>query len=199
VRDQGRADDYTYLITQNGQPAQPITWDHCTPIDVAVNLVSGPAEELDLIVAAINSVAATSGLPLRYAGPTSYIPTLPTQGDYPNGIEIIFAVVTTRESSYLDGIMAGYGGLIYAGADFHWAVRGRAVIDWTVTSLLSGGLEGERTGVYMHELGHAVGMGHAAGNVQLMYGVISSVNSSGWGAGDRTGLATLGAQPCKAL
>ncbi len=197
VRDQGLADDYAYLITQKDNPALPITWDKCTPIDVAVNMSSGPAEDLDLVVAAIKSVAATSGLPLRYAGPTSYMPTLPSPGPYPDGIDIVFAFASTRESSYLNGAMAGYGGLIFTGADFHWAVRGRAVIDRSVTSQLSGGLEGQRTGVYTHELGHAVGMGHAAGNVQLMYGTIGPSNTPGWGAGDRTGLATLGAQPCR--
>ena len=196
VKDMGRADDYVFTKTQPGNPAVPVTWSHCTPVDVAVNLGPANAAEQDLVATAIARVADASGLPLRYAGPTTYLPTAGTPVPFPDGIEIVFAVAQPGESSYTDGYALGVATMIYTGYDVQWAARGRVVIDWRNTSDFLGEHPTARTGLYMHELGHAVGLGHAAESTQLMYMGIPTTNDASWGSGDRTGLAQLGAQPC---
>ena len=104
------------------------------------------------------------------------------------------------ESSLLNGSQAGSGGLTYSGPvnGMFWAVSGQVVIDWQVTGPLPGGATGFRTSIYMHELAHAVGLGHAAGADQLMAPMISEQNVGRWGVGDLAGLASLGSMGCRA-
>jgi len=47
----------------------------------------------------------------------------------------------------------------------------------------------------LHEAMHALGLGHAAGQAQVMYGAVSSTNHL-FGAGDLTGLDRIGAPTC---
>jgi hypothetical protein len=46
----------------------------------------------------------------------------------------------------------------------------------------------------VHELGHVAGLDHVQDRGQVMYPSISSQSPDGYGAGDRSGLAELGAQ-----
>jgi predicted Zn-dependent protease len=47
----------------------------------------------------------------------------------------------------------------------------------------------------MHELGHAVGLGHAQHPAEIMYPVLTR-KPARWGAGDLAGLRVLGSGPC---
>jgi hypothetical protein len=47
----------------------------------------------------------------------------------------------------------------------------------------------------LHELGHLVGLAHTSDSTQIMYSE-SQFNVNKYGAGDRRGLALLGAQAC---
>jgi predicted Zn-dependent protease len=45
----------------------------------------------------------------------------------------------------------------------------------------------------MHELGHAVGLGHAGDRNEIMYPTTLAGRASRWGIGDRVGLRLVGA------
>jgi hypothetical protein len=45
----------------------------------------------------------------------------------------------------------------------------------------------------MHELGHAVGLGHTLDPHEVMFPVISEASPGTWGSGDLVGLARVGA------
>jgi hypothetical protein len=44
----------------------------------------------------------------------------------------------------------------------------------------------------MHELGHAVGLGHAHDERDVMFPVITTASRAQWGPGDLAGLALVG-------
>lgn len=180
---------YSFLMTEAGQPAR---WDACQPIPYWYNPSGAPPavgrRALALVRTAFRRTAAASGLRFVYRGRTRLVPF--TRGDALGHLPsygIAVAWGAPRRVPALAGRTIGYGGAAAVDGVY---VQGGVTLDRTWRPAARG-----RVAMYqsllMHEIGHAVGLGHVADAKQVM-----SPRNRGrtrWGAGDRTGLAAVGA------
>ena len=183
---------WTPLYTSGGLPSR---WDGCAPIHYVVNAQYSPPSGLTDLAAAIARISKASGLRFIYDGASTELP----QDDRP-------ATVT-----------GGDGKLAWAPMLVAWTPMGReggvegltvpvavsgpdggSIVTATVSInsdlLLPPGFgPGVSEGlVVLHELGHAVGLGHVADSAQVMYPQVKG-GYADLGAGDRAGLRALGA------
>jgi hypothetical protein len=140
-------------------------------------------------------VAGRTGLHFKYVGPTGLL----YLGDHALevGPDIVVAWSNASGVLALAGGIVGLGGgwALPVGADVaNQIVSGYVVLDRD--ALLTGGftLGGMPTWgqVMEHEIGHAVGLGHAHGAQQVMFASVGADDHQ-FGAGDLAGLARAGA------
>lgn len=164
-------------------PCQAITWKF--------NQNGGYASSLADLQGAFDRISKVSGLTFTYAGPTSVVPR---PGSYDRTTTITVGFTTPAEVASLGGSTAGQGGGAWTTHDgYAEMVRATLVLDSTERLRTGFTRSGAATWgqVMEHEIGHTLGLGHAAGRRQLMYGVASSRNHR-LGAGDRAGLRSVG-------
>jgi hypothetical protein len=173
----------------------PITWRY--------NGTYGPTNGLDLTQEAINRVAAATGFTFKYLGATTAMPY--TSGyAAPSDTKFVIAWATPTQISDLGGNVVGLGGPQYA-----WNSTGVAKItgatvaidatDVAPTGFLKSGFQaGASVGtVLMHEIGHAMGLGHYSDTTQVMNPGVTSTSNTWYMNGDLGGLSKINAsQPC---
>ena len=178
----------------------PIRWNPCVPtITYKINLGGAPRSELTAMLRAVATVKAATHLPLRYGGTTTVMPTLRSEFDGSMvrnaraNIVIAFARPGTGRgrSDILRNDNKSRGGISWQsfnapdGLGFR-ASAGVVVITWNHLALAPV----VRQAVYLHEIAHAMGLGHVTDRSQLMYPVVSVHK---FGRGDLAGLARVGA------
>ncbi|HEX7106687.1 MAG TPA: matrixin family metalloprotease [Acidothermaceae bacterium] len=197
------ASDYTVTTNRDGSV---VRWNPCAPIHYTVNaaLAADPVGALADTQAAIARVAAASGLTFRYDGPTTMAPTRAwlDGGGASSGLVIAWALPGSQagQSDLFGGDADGEGGWWESGVSkdgqaWSWQIkRGFVVVDPTGSAGYAPGFgPGESRGVLlMHELGHAVGLGHVDNRRDVMFPVITSSSRAQWGPGDLAGLARIG-------
>ncbi|GLY03824.1 hypothetical protein Acsp01_42030 [Actinoplanes sp. NBRC 101535] len=202
----GSATSYTF-ITQTGGKGAIARWDPCGgAVTYRVNLDRAPKKSLAEVKEAFRRVGTATGLTFRYAGATSTVPQRDSGSPEPfEEADVVVAwAVPGKQSSMLPrgATQAGQGGPAYVSAytkngDKAWRIfRGSVVLNATVTTEMARGFAAETGGttgqLLMHEIGHAVGMGHAASDrKQIMYPMLTG-KAARWGAGDLRGLRILG-------
>ena len=183
-------------VDDAGRPAR---WDPCTPIRYVVNPAWMPHAGRADLAEALRRISAVSGLQFVDEGDTDELPSLARDAYQPDRYGERWAplLVTWVPPASTDvGIGGGIQGVSLAvavpGADGGSIVTGQVVLD-ADRRLASGFGPGSTDGeVLLHELAHAVGLGHVDDPTQVMY--FRTTNSeSQFGAGDRAGLAALGA------
>ena len=192
-------------------------WNPCQVITVRVNdrWAAGTSSQRSAAIkdvrTAIAKLSAATGIPVRYAGTTSQIPTNTSSSSWWNrqgSAEIVVAWVNQSKSyartNLLNrvgrGYAAGTGGYAYkfwrvGNAPWSGATgRGFVVIDASQNGKFRAGFgRGETRGaLLMHELGHSVGLMHVGSTSELMYPTMLYRSGAGYNAGDRVGLARLG-------
>src|SRR6478736_5981808 len=168
------------FLSRVGHPGAAIArWNPCSgPIGYRVNLAQAPRGALADVQGAVARVSAATGLRFRYLGTTSVVPSSTDSGPaYPAGTSLGAAWVTGRVDD--------------RGRAWGQVVEGAVVVDATQHAEPGFGtaVRGTRGRMLMHELGHAVGLGHVSDRAQVMYPVDSG--PAVWGAGDRAGLRVL--------
>jgi len=161
-------------------------WNPCQPIPYYLNLARAPRGAAAAVGGALRSISAASGLRFAYRGKTGMVPWrgyratgLPSHG-------ITIAWTTPSLVGALRGSTVGYGGSTYyklrTGNVYK---RGGVALDATArlsaTRLKS---------LVMHEVGHAIGLGHVNVRGQVMYPMLA--DQTRFGAGDLAGLARIG-------
>lgn len=187
----GDDDHWSLLATLGDAPAK---WDECTPeIPVLVNPDNGGHTQLPAIRYALDNVRKATGLPLAYAGSTSTVPTLDNNFGYDMHMgqpAMVVAFVDPDTNPVVPAYVGGIGGMYFYYADPR---RPRASYGFALINadVLGHYPEDVLTSLYMHEIGHAVGLGHYEDERQVMNPILHNV-STHWGRGDLHGLAFIG-------
>jgi hypothetical protein len=162
-----------------------------------VNLAQAPAGALTDVTGAFARVHQASGITFRYLGTTTALP--PSQRGWPSDTTMIIGWARPTQTTWnMAGSTFGFGGPVFwrSGRDTSGAVRRivRSGVLLDSTATLSGGFSvGSLRGkVLMHEIGHAVGLGHVSSTSQRMNHVITAGSTAGWGAGDLAGMRRVG-------
>ena len=191
-----------YALLRDSVNNMGYRWNPCVldgELGVYVNWGASSAQ-LANMQTAIARVRETSGLPLVYKGTTTVLPTssnnrgLPAGNTYhvPLDRDITIAFSRSGMTDLLPGgSVAGIGGATYwrlSNSPWNEAFYGYALFDEQVMANLS---SNQRVAIYMHELGHALGLGHYDDPRQVMRATILNT-STFWGNGDSYGLGLVG-------
>ncbi|MET1133264.1 MAG: matrixin family metalloprotease [Aeromicrobium sp.] len=188
----GSATDWAYLFSGGGR------WDPCTTIRWAYNPSAQGYDALPDVKRAFAKISGISGLTFAYVGTTTwrFLGNVSDPAFPASTYDIGVGWADADELPALAGNVVGYGGgrgftARAADADVKYRMdRGYLVLDNGHT--LPGGYDRSGWGSVMyHEILHALGLGHAQQDVQLMYGTLSSRNYKP-GAGDITGMQEIG-------
>lgn len=162
-------------------------WNACTPIRYALNTSRMPAWGKSEARYALREATAATGLRFVFGGRTSYVPFNRSRSsmlDHPDDLDLVIAWSTPRTVPGLAGGTIGLGGAQTSGRTLF---NGGVVLD--VTASWSRKIWRE---TMLHEVGHALGLGHVADRQQVMVSGASGRNLR-YNNGDLTGLAALGA------
>jgi len=187
---------YTFSTLLDGKP---VRFDPCTPIRWTANTSRGPAGGLDVLKAAVARVASITGTTWEYVGTTTSTPTgsyLPTraQSSYP---PVLIGWTDGASSDLLAGQAANVLGMTrtaWFGVQMpdgsKIAATRAAVIALDRTDALPLTGANSWSTVALHEVAHAMGLGHVSDKTQLMASVLPPVTDLQ--AGDQAGLQRLG-------
>lgn len=178
---------------------RPARWDPCAPIRFVVNPGWMPDQGRRDLVDALARITAASGLRFVDDGDTDEVPGLDRSAYQPERYGQRWAplLVSWVPPARTDlGLGQGVQGVslsvVVPGVVGGSIVSGQVALD-ADRRLASGFGPGDTEGeVLLHELAHAVGLGHVLDPTQVMYSTTTNSESE-FGAGDREGLAALGA------
>lgn len=183
-----------------------LRWNPCQTITYRVNVAAVPRATRARVLAetrsAVSRLSTATGLRFRYRGTTSEVPRSGSMTR--QSAELIIAVTTPARTNFpIGGSAIGYGGRVW----YWWSrtsgsstvygaaiTRGFVVLDVAALRRLRPGFAaGQSQGnLLLHELGHAVGLDHAARRSSLMYPQLLTSAPNGYAAGDRAGLLRVG-------
>ncbi|NYG54327.1 matrixin family metalloprotease [Nocardioides perillae] len=179
-------------------------YDPCSPLTYRVNPTGAPAGGVRAVHGTFRRIAEASGLRFRYAGRTTAIPFNDVRrARYAPRTSLTIAWATPRQVRRLAGGVVGIGGSggrMTSDGSVGVFDRGGVVLDRTFRAPARFG-PGQTLGtLLLHEVGHAVGLGHVGDARQVMYPSLRPDALGRWGAGDLAGLRRVGAgQGCASL
>ncbi|WP_185995080.1 matrixin family metalloprotease [Nocardioides campestrisoli] len=174
----------------------PLRYDPCQVIAYRTNLDAAPPGAAEALTEALRQVSLATGLRFQHLGATTALfDGEGANAAYPKDATLIvgFGTATQTRAPFDTGPTIGWGGSAHG-------VRARSATLGQVWRIVQGGAvlkadhawtPGSMLEALTHEVGHAVGLGHADMPDQLMYPVSEGANPV-WGAGDLTGLRSAG-------
>lgn len=196
VRAATTSTSYSFSTVLDGQP---VRWNPCTTIRWTANVSRGPAGGLDVLKAAVARVAVLTGTSWEFVGTTG---TTPAAGYLPTSAQAQYPpVLIGWTDGAASGMLAGQARSVLGMTRTAWfgvqtpdgkkiaATRGAVIALDRTDALPLRGASSWST-VALHELGHAMGLGHVADRTQLMASVLPALTDLQ--AGDRAGLAKVG-------
>jgi len=178
-------------------PSFPFRWNPCQPITYRVDLAGTPRRNLRVLRSALHDVSAASGFRFVYAGHTAAVPYAKgrtTLDQVPaDGLTVAWA--TPQRVPDLAGHVVGLGGpgasSRRVGAD--WEIESAGVVIDKTAVLPATAVKGPNLkSLLLHELGHAMGLGHSRSKADVMYPALGPWSRPRLGPGDKAGLHALG-------
>jgi hypothetical protein len=185
--------DYAFLEAQRGG-CHPVRYNPCEPIHYVVNSALAPPGVLDDLREAIRRVEAATGLMFVDDGPTDEPATLNrtlSQARYGNRWAPILIVWEHGERFRMEATNPA-GGQSTPVEDVY--VSGILIVNVDAVPPARGFGSGNSWGrVFIHELGHIVGLGHVARSDQIMFSELGvQLGPAEFHAGDLAGLRLVG-------
>ena len=189
----GSPRDHTWLFNKL------VRWPACRPLTYRINPDKAPDGWQKLVRKALKKATQASRIRFRYVGRTHQ--KVRSRSRNPRGTSLVIAFLAPQQTNMLNGEgVAGSGG---ATSDGHRLFNGKVVLNGPLLHQMQGGfgtgpvegIQGTQGAVVMHEIGHALGLGHAKHVTQIMYPVTTNKPAT-WGAGDFKGLRVLGRGGC---
>ena len=189
----GSATDYSFLaVNRDGTPAR---WNPCRAIHWRVNATGAPVDGGRHIEEAFRRISAATGITFVRDGRTTILPDGRSFSGW-GTTDIVIGYATATQRPVLAGTVVGDGGAqLTVQSDGRWQIRkGYALLDRVDLGRKPAGFGTGNTqgAVYLHELAHAVGLGHARALPQVMYGRGTAGALATFQRGDLAGLARLG-------
>jgi hypothetical protein len=181
---------YTLIVPPvNGHP---VRWSGAAAVPYKTRTNAAYPEALQDIQNALASVSAETGVTFTYLGnDDSLVPSLQWGA---HGEPLLIGWVTAAESDLFSGAPAGVVGV--AGSWYNNSgnfVSGRVALERNRLAGYPRTGPSSKMTVLLHELGHAVGLGHVNDTNQLMNPYV--VPRGSWGAGDQLGLDAVSPPP----
>jgi hypothetical protein len=170
----------------------PLRWNPCRAIRYTINMGGYDESFRKVILEAVERVEAATGLRLVAAGDSTFMPTKANTSLTESPSELVIALGDEVQSDLVPGQRVGLAGIIFPN-NAAVILKAAVVIDM---GDVGGNLPWSAIGVgpvLMHELAHAVGLGHVPDRTQLMNSVASQGGPTTYSAGDLTGLWQVGA------
>jgi hypothetical protein len=182
-------DSYEFMLTQPGTD-EPIGYDPCQVIRIAVNPKGAPANFSQLVDTAMRHTSKVTGLHFQRIANTHDREFRFRRGRDP----VLVAWANAAEDPDLFGEVAGFGGSIprYQHGRLEYT-SGSVMLDTDYFDDLEPDDEAFAQALVDHEFGHLVGLDHVQDRGELMYPTIVRTT---YGPGDLEGLARLGDIPC---
>ena len=184
----------SYVDTR-GRPAR---WDPCAPIHYVVSTAWAPPQGRADVTAALGQITRASGLRFVDDGDTDEVPLRSRSAYQPQRygkrwapLLVAWVPPARTDLGLGDGVQGVTVAVALAGRGGGSIVTAQVALDADRrlgSGFGPGATEGE---VLLHELAHAVGLGHVLDPTQVMYPQTTN-SESRYGAGDRAGLVALG-------
>ena len=182
----------------------PVTFDPCRQVHVSVNPAHEPAGGRDLLLQALGELSTATGLQFVMDPDTTEVMTRDRRTYQPDTYGDRWApVLITWDSPATNPLLAGdvlgrAGPQSFTGttADSTRWVTAQAVFNApALDAQMRLGRDEDAKAVLLHELAHVVGLDHVTDPYQVMYDT-NAYPLPSYRAGDRRGLAELGAGRC---
>ena len=197
----------SYLATQPGTNL-PVTWSPCRPIHYVVRAADETVDGLGLLQSALAEISRDTGIRFVYDGTTDEAPSadraLVQRDRYGDRwAPVLIAWVGQRENPEMTSLILGMtrpGAVTMPGDEATSPsvyVSGQVLMNSDLIGRVQRALGAKATRtVFLHELGHLMGLGHVAVRSAVMYpsyqpGVVTFT------AAEMTALHSLGSGPCR--
>ena len=178
--------------------SRPARWNPCQPIHYVVGLTHAPPDGLADLRGALARLSVASGLDFVEDGSTEEVPSTGRRaydrdrwGERWAPLLVAWVSPSATDIALPADVEAATISVAVPGPDGASLVTGEVAINalrHLPPGFGYGATEGE---VLLHELGHAVGLGHVDDPRQVMYPT-TTAGPAEYGAGDLAGLAALG-------